>query len=66
MFMSSPVLLLILLVVFFFSFYGKKSILGFWGSFFLLMFLSVLLFPVMGVGSFLPGAVIILLLGKRK
>lgn len=64
--MASPVLLIILLVVFFFSFYGKKTILGFWGSFFLMMFLSVLLFPVMNWGSFLPGAVIILLLGRRK
>lgn len=64
--MTSPVLLLILLVVFFFSFYGKKTILGFWGSFFLLMFVSLLLFPVMNWSSFLPGAAFILLLGRRK
>ncbi len=64
--MPSPVFLLILLVVFFFAFYGKRTILGFWGSFFLLMFLSILLFPVMSVGGFLPGAVIILLLGRRE
>lgn len=63
---SSPIFILILFIVFFFSFYGKKTFLGFWGSFFLLMFFSVFLFPVMGGFSILPGAVVILFLGNMK
>jgi hypothetical protein len=64
--MLSPVILLVLLAVFFFSFYGKKTFIGFWGSFFLLLFFSVLLFPVMGPFSFLPGVVVILLMGNMN
>jgi len=63
---SSPVFIFILLIVFFFSFYGKKTFLGFWGSFFLLLFFSIFFFPVMGAFSILPGAVVILFLGSMK
>lgn len=64
--MSILVILLIFLLVLVFSFYGKKTLLGFWGSFFLMLFLAALLFPLMWGFSFLPGAVIILILGSLK
>lgn len=64
--MSSPVLLLILLAILFFSFYGKRTFLGFWGSLFFMVLVTVVLFPVFSVLSFLPGAAIILLMGWMK
>ena len=64
--MLSPVFLLTLAIVFFFSFYGKKTFLGFWGCFFLMLFSTVAFIPVMGPFSFMPGAVLTLIFGSLK
>jgi hypothetical protein len=65
--MQSLIIVLIVLTVFLFSYHGRKTILGFWGSFLFMSFSSLLFMPLIAFFAPLPGAaIIILLVGVKK